>query len=191
MIKHILIFILPVFVFDGCMNPRDPCYYVGKDYALVAAWSDAPLCLVYRHRHHDGSSFQLGRVTEFKIGDRVYAGRAESHFPPRGEVLRPIARPRKVGDYFIVDRSRNVYELYATAAQRDKALATNYGVTPSDLWDTPWYASLQAGTLYPWNLLYYGVAFTAIVIYHRWRKRRSVRDQRTADGDEGIAGSTS
>ncbi len=127
--------------------------------------------LCYRLFAFDETSFQLRDVTDFKIGDDVYIGRAD-------------------GSYFIVDRSRNVYELYTTVAQRDKALAAKYGVAPSDLWEMPWYASLRANALYPWNLLYYGVVLTGIVIHHRWRKRRSVRDRRPhqpPDGDEGNA----
>ena len=163
---------------------RDPCYYVGQDYLLVASWSAAPLALI--HSSDCDRSFQLHDVSELKIGVDVYIGRAEEHCPSlRWHPQSTLEAQMPDGKYFIVHRGQNAYDLYATAEERDKALMTEYCLPRSELWDMPWYAGLQGNPFFPYDLIYYGALLLVIAACYRAERRNAVGSQRMCQSPDG------
>ena len=144
-LKLMAIFVLPVWLFDGCAN-RDPSYYLDETSSLIAPWSTAPLTFDYRDRTNpDAERYQLHDVTEFLISDALFTGRTE-------------------GQFFIVRRPSGSKELFATQAERDSALKQDFSTSVSELRGKPWYSGIQANVFYPWNLFYY-IAATGVIAF--------------------------
>lgn len=133
------VYVLPVFLFDGCLN-RDPSFYLDDKTRLIAPWQTAPLTLSYRNDAvPSGNSFQLRDITEFSMAGAVFTGKAGN-------------------DYFIVRSSDGLKWIFSNLAERDLALKSEFALEVSEMESVPWYAGMRANSLYPYNLIYYAVA---------------------------------
>lgn len=138
-LKLLAVYVLPVFLFDGCFN-RDPAFYLDDRTELIAPWQNAPLTLSYRSdAGPSGDSFQLRDVTEFLMVGSVFTGKT-------GE------------DYFMVRSSDGVKQIFSSIAKRDHVLKSQFALEVSELRPEPWYAGMRANHFYPYNLIYYVVA---------------------------------
>lgn len=144
-LKLLAIFVLPVWLFDGCVN-RDPTFHLDAKSRLIAPWPTAPLTFDYRDRENPNSErYQLHDITDFLIGDSVFTGKTGN-------------------DFFIVRRSDGHRHLFATESERNAALSRDYSTRISELHPKPWYSAIQANIFFPYNLIYYFGAGTIIVI---------------------------
>lgn len=145
MLKLLAVYVLPVFLFDGCLN-RDPAFYLDDKSRLIAPWQTAPLTLNYRNGEVDGNRFQLRDVTEFLMAGSVFTGKT-------------------VDDYFIVRSSDGLKRVFHSVAERDAALKSEFALEISKMESVPWYAGMKANHLYPYNLIYYAVATGLCLLY--------------------------
>ncbi|WP_038167142.1 hypothetical protein [Verrucomicrobium sp. BvORR106] len=155
-LKLLAVYVLPVFLFDGCFN-RDPAFYLDDKTELIAPWQSAPLTLSYRNDSAaSGNSFQLRDVTEFLMAGSVFTGKT-------GE------------DYFIVRSSDGVKLVFSSIAKRDHALKSQFALEVSQMHPEPWYAGMRANHFYPYNLIYYAMAAVMCFGYVIFTRRRNSR----------------
>ena len=148
------IFVLPVWLFDGCAN-RDPNYYLDESSRLIAPWSTAPLTLEIQVRSGSGSErVQLPDISEFRMAEPVFTGKT-------GE------------DFFLVSRPEGEVVRFATEENRDAALRRDFAITPEALHPKPWYSGIRANLFFPYHLIYYACAtgMIAFLCFSRHRKR--------------------
>jgi hypothetical protein len=144
-LKQMAIFVLPVWLFDGCAN-RDPGYYLDDTSSLGAPWSTAPLTFEFRDRENpDSDWYQLHDVTDFLMNDSLFTGRTAE-------------------EYFIVHRPEGDKYFFRTQGERDAALKRDFSTSVGELRQKPWYSGIRANVFFPWNLLYY-VVVTGIIAF--------------------------
>ncbi|MCB1098586.1 MAG: hypothetical protein KDN22_23640 [Verrucomicrobiae bacterium] len=158
LLKLLGIFVLPVWLLDGCLH-RDPLYYLDEKSQLIAPWPSAPLSFDFHDRAGARSGYyQIHDVTEFLMNGSVFTGKT-------GE------------EYFVVRRSDGNRTLFATAADRDATLAASYSTKVADLKGIPWHSALRANFFYPYNLIYY-LGATCIIAFICLRRRGRVPESR-------------
>lgn len=145
-LKLLAIFVLPVFLFDGCLN-RDPSLYLDANSKLIAPWVNAPLSLNFRNRGlPDTPHFQIPDVTEFLMSGSIFTGKTAD-------------------DYFVVRSSDGFKQIFPTAAERDRALKNLFSLNLSDMHPMPWYSGVKGNLLYPYNCIYYAFVTALIVMF--------------------------
>ena len=153
--RLLIIFVLPVWMFDGCVN-RDPNYYLDEKSSLGAGSSRSPLTFEFRDRDDPSTEpFQLHDVRDFLMGDSVFTGRSEGNY------------------FFIVQRADGKNNFFATEAGRDAALVRDFSTSINNLRPKPWYSGIRANALFPFNLMYYLGATVFIVVVCSYRPRDS------------------
>src|SRR5262245_41195148 len=136
-LKLLAAFILPLWLFEGCVD-RDPTFYLDSKSELAAIAATEPLYFQYRDRARPYSeSYQLNNITDFLMDESVFTGMTGNQ-------------------YFIVRRANGDKMLFDTKAERDFALAQHYSTNISKLHEKPWYSGVQATVFFPYNLIYYG-----------------------------------
>ncbi len=143
--KYLMFLVFPVWLLDGCLN-RDPNLYVDEKYRLIAiAWGE-PLTLRVRPLSLEVSKPRMDDVKEFRMGERVLTGQSTN-------------------GYFVVDRTSDMRSFYATAADRDASLVSQFGTARGDLKPLPVTAGMRGNFFFPYNLLFYGGAILCIFVY--------------------------
>ena len=137
--RLLLILLLPVWLFDALLN-RDPNLYIDQHYHLIAPWPGAPYYLNYYRSRSNSERIirpkQLQDIKDIRFGERVITGRTENNF-------------------FIVDRSTNIQNIFSNQEDRNTALVNSYSTTISDLHTLDWTAEMKGNVLDPYNLVYY------------------------------------
>lgn len=165
-LKLLAVFVLPVFLFDGCLN-RDPAFCLDDKTRLIAPWQTAPLTLSYRSGDSISESrFQLHEISEFMMTGAVFTGKTG-------------------GDYFIVRSSDGLKRIFANVAERDRALKSEFALELSELHSVPWHAGMRANYFFPYNLIYYAMTTVLCVVY--WFSTRPKSDRRLDVGSAGRA----
>ncbi|MDP1587676.1 MAG: hypothetical protein Q8M07_08045 [Prosthecobacter sp.] len=185
-VARLLIWILPVLMFDGCLN-RDPHLKVDEHFTIGASWPGAPMYLGYLNRsavwdeesakemsedewmrafdkHGRKQSWQLSGITDYRLSNAAIIGQS-----PKG--------------WFIADRRFGELRLFESSAQRDEGLRNFYHLDDLTSFAAPsarmW---LMSNWLWPWVHLYYAVCLILVPSLTIWgyrRRQKQLLDIRT------------
>lgn len=163
---RLMVWVFPVFLFDGCLN-KDPFLWVDERFYIGAAWPGAPVYLNYtngslkrseevapeksdRERMKAYETFQKKRhwqlydISQFSFSDKAIIGNS-----PKG--------------WFIADRSSGELNLFPSANERDLVVRNVYHLDPLQSFGRPsCLMQLRSNFLWPWVHLYYAACLVLI-----------------------------
>lgn len=181
-VKWVLAWIFPVFLFDGCLN-RDPHLKVDEHFTIGASWPGAPMYLDYSNasekspeeaademsqderlkalqEHQSRQHWQLSGIADFGLSETVISGNS-----PKG--------------WFIADRSSGLLRLFPSSDERDRALQVEHHLDwPGSFAPPSMLMRMRSNWLWPWVHLYYSACFILIPAWMLAMHRRNTESPR-------------
>lgn len=161
-----MVWVFPVFLFDGCLN-RDPFLRVDDHFYIGAAWYGSPIYLDYTNVSLKGSDESAAGVSDEESMKAYETFKKKRHWQLDGITQFSLSETAIIGNspkgWFIADLVSGELKLFPSLSERDLVLHNVYHLDPLHSFGRPsWLMQLKSNFLWPWVHLYYAACLVLV-----------------------------